>query len=97
MAEKTKLDLQITKVSGKKIETTDQKAHNIQLTRLGKKEGKKMEVLDFLSMRSHQSFEDKAEINPIEIKIENDKIFLFKKYKKTALGLDLKICCFQAQ
>ena len=54
-----------------------------------------MEVLDFLSIRSHQSFEDKAEINPTEIKIENDKIFLFEKYKKTALGLDLKICCFQ--
>ena len=56
-----------------------------------------MEVLDFLSIRGHQSFEDKAEINPIEIKIENDKIFVFEKYKKTALGLDLKICCFQAQ
>ena len=56
-----------------------------------------MEVLDFLSIRGHQSFEDKAEINPIEIKIKNDRIFVFEKYKKTALGLDLKICCFQAQ
>ena len=36
-AERSELDLQITKVSGKKIEMTDQKAHNIQLTRLGKK------------------------------------------------------------
>ena len=42
-----------------------------------------MAIIDLISMRGQQNFEDDAEINPIEIKIENDKIQnMFEKYKK---------------
>ena len=30
--------------------------------------------MDFISVRGQQDFEEKAEINAVEIKIENDKI-----------------------
>lgn len=33
----------------------------------------RMTIMDFISIRDQQNFEDDAEINPIEIKIENDK------------------------
>ena len=46
-----------------------------------------MTTIDFISMRGQQKFEDDAEINPIEIKIENDKIQnMFEKYKKNTLS-----------
>ena len=42
-----------------------------------------MEVIDFISVQGQQSFEEEGEINPIEIKIENDKIQnIFEKHKK---------------
>ena len=48
----------------------------------------------FISIRGKQNFEDDAEINPIEIKIENDKIQnMFEKYKKT-LSVSLSIGYF---
>ena len=41
-----------------------------------------MEVIDFISLCRQQKFKEKAEINPIEIKIGNDKIQnIFGKYK----------------
>ena len=42
-----------------------------------------MTTIDFISLRGPENFEDDAEINPIEIKIENDKIQnMFLKYEK---------------
>ena len=39
-----------------------------------------MTTTDFMSIRGQQNYEDDAEINPKEIKIENDKIQnMFKK------------------
>ena len=41
-----------------------------------------MEVINFISLCRQQKFKEKAEINPIEIKIGNDKIQnIFGKYK----------------
>ena len=81
--EKTELLVQIAKVSGQKIETTDQKIHNFQLTKIGKKRKGRTTTIDFISIRGQQNVEDNVEINPIEIKIENDKIQnMFEKYKK---------------
>ena len=34
-----------------------------------------MTTIDFISIRSQQNFEDKAKINPIEIKIEKAYFF----------------------
>ena len=75
---------QTAKVSGQKIETTNQKIHNFQLTKTGKKRKTRMITIDFISIRGQQNFEDNTEIDPIDIKIENDKIQnMFEKYKKT--------------
>ena len=42
-----------------------------------------MTTIDFVSIRGQQNFDVEAKINPIEIKIGNDKIQkMFKKYKK---------------
>ena len=71
---KSELSVQIAKVSGQKIETTDQKIHNFQVTKIGKKRNARMTTIDFISIRGQQNFDEDAEINPIEIKIENDKI-----------------------
>ena len=54
-----------------------------------------MTTIDFISIRGQQKFEGNAEINPIKIKIENDKIQnMFEKYKKTLSNLALKDCFF---
>ena len=40
-----------------------------------------MTTIDFISILGQQNFEDNAEINPTEIKIEDDKIQnMFEKY-----------------
>ena len=45
-----------------------------------------MTTIDFISIRGQQNFEDDAETNPAEIKIENDKIqIMFEKYKKNSV------------
>ena len=57
-----------------------------------------MTTIDFISKRDHQNFEDDAELNSTEIKIENGKIqSMFEKYKKTLSNLALKSCFFQVQ
>ena len=44
---------------------------SVQIKKVSKK---KQTTIDFISMRGQQNFEDDAEINLVEIKIENDKI-----------------------
>ena len=42
-----------------------------------------MNVVDFISVCRQLQFEENAEINPIKIKIENEKIqLMFQKYNK---------------
>ena len=75
--------VQIAKVSEKNVETTDQKVHNFQLTRITKKCKRKMTMVDLISIRGQENFEDEAKTNPKEIKLESDKIQnKFEKYKK---------------
>ena len=81
--ERSELSVQIAKVSGQKIETKDQKIHNFQLTKIEKKRKARIATIAFISIRGQQNFEDNTEINPEELKIENDKIqSMFEKYKK---------------
>ena len=83
MTERSELSVQIAKVSGQKIETKDQKIHNFQLTKIGKKWKARIATIAFTSIRGQQNFKDNTEINPEELKIENDKIqSMFEKYKK---------------
>ena len=57
--------------------------HNFQITKISKKRKQKMNVVDFISVCRQQQFEENAEINPIKIKIENEKIqLMFQKYNK---------------
>ena len=96
--EKGELLVQIAKVRGQKIETMDQKIHNFQLMKMGGKRKARMRTIDFISIRGQQNFKDDAEMNPLEIKIENNKIQnMFKKYKKSLSNLALKGCFFRAQ
>ena len=56
-----------------------------------------MEVIDFISVRGQESLEEEAEINPIEIKIENVKIQnIFEKYKKYAARFRLEGLLFSS-
>ena len=95
-AEKSELLVQIAKVSRQKTETTDQKIHNFQLTKIGEKRKVRMTTIDFISIRGQKNFQDDAEINSIEIKIENDKIQnMFERYPKKSLSiLAFKGCFF---
>ena len=89
--EKSELLVQIAKVSGQKMETTDQKIHNCQLTEIGEKRKARMTTINFISIQGQQNFEDDAEISPIEIKIENDKTKnMFGKYKKNSVKFSLE-------
>ena len=90
--------VQRAKVSRQEIETTDQKIYNFQLTKIGKKRKVRKTTVDFISTRGQQNFEDNAEINHIEIKIENGKIQnMFEKFTKTRSNSLSKGCFFQVK
>ena len=56
-----------------------------------------MTTIDFISIHGQQNFEDNAEINLIQIKIENDKIQnMFKKYKKKSVKFSLEGLLFSS-
>ena len=89
--EKDSLSLRITKVSRKEIQTTDSKVHNFQITKISKKGKQKMNVVDFISVLGQQQFEKNTKINPIRIKIENEKAqIMFFKYSKYIIRLKLE-------
>ena len=95
--EKDNLSLQITKVSRKEIQTTDNTVHNFQIAKIGKKRKQKMNVVDFISVRRQQQFEENADINPIEIKIENEKIqLMLQKYNKYIIRFKLESPIFSS-
>ena len=78
---KDKLDFQLKHVSGTKLETADNKVHEILITRL-RKSKKNMVILGFLIIKGQQVFEEGKEKNPIEIKIEDNRIRdFYDKYK----------------
>ena len=87
----------MTKVGGKEIQTTDNKVYNFQITKIGKKRKQKMNVVDFFSVCGQQQFEENAEINPVEIKIENEKIqLMFQKYNKYIIRFKLESLTFSS-
>ena len=95
--EKDSLSPQVIKVSGSEIQTTDNKVHNFQITKIGKKRKQKMNVVDFISVHRQQQFEENAEINPIKIKIENEKIqLMFQKYHKYVIRFKLESLIFSS-
>ena len=84
-----RLDFQLKHASGKDLETVDNKPYEILFTRLSKNK-KSMNILDFLIIRGQQMFEEGRDINPIEIKIEDNRVRnLFEKYKGSKVRFKL--------
>ena len=74
------LDFELKHASGTDLETDDNKLYEILFTRLSKSK-KSMNVLEFLIIRGQQVSEEGREINPIEIKIKDNRVRnLFEKY-----------------
>ena len=72
-ANRDKLDFQLKHVSGTELLTHNKKIYEFLLTRL-KIPTKNMNVLDYIIIRGQQVFEEGRDINPIEIKIEDNRI-----------------------
>ena len=97
MRRKSAFSVQIAKVGRQKIETTYRKIYNFQLTKEGGKRKARITTIDFISMRGQQKFEDNAGINPVEIKIENQKIQnMLEKYKKNSAKFSLEGLLFSS-
>ena len=56
-----------------------------------------MNTVDFISARRQQQFEENSEINPTEIKIENEKVqLLIQKYNKYIIRFKLESLAFSS-
>ena len=56
-----------------------------------------MEVIDFLNMRRQQKFEEEKYLNPIEIRIENDRVqSIMTKYRKNSTRFRLEGLLFSS-
>ena len=56
-----------------------------------------MNAVDFISAHGQQQFEENSEINPTEIKIENEKIqLMFQKYNKYIIRFKLESLTFSS-
>ena len=81
----------------KRLKQQTKKYIIFSLRRLEKKVEARITTIDFISIRGQRNFEDDAEINPIEIKIENDKIQnIFEKYKKNPVKFTLEGLLFSS-
>ena len=75
----------------KKADTTDERVHEILISRLGRIRKKQMSVLDFVIIRNQQGFDEEKVINPIEIKVENNRIQnMFDKYSRNKVRFALE-------
>ena len=70
---KNSMELQIAKVTGQSVEIVNKKMHSFSFSRIGKKRKREIDVVDFVMIRRQQSFEKHDQVNPIEIKIEEDR------------------------
>ena len=81
------INLEISEVSGKKVETVDEKIQNVLIS--------KMEVIDFLNTRGQQKFKEEKKLNSIETRIEFDRVqSVLEKYKKNVARFRLKRLLF---
>ena len=84
-----RLGFELKDVRGTDLETDDNNLYEIFFTRLSKSR-KSMNILDFLIIRGQQVFEEGRDINPIEIKIEDNRVRnLFEKYKDNKVRFTL--------
>ena len=84
-----RLGFELKDVRGTDLETDDNNLYEIFFTRLSKSR-QSMNILDFLIIRGQQVFEEGRDINPIEIKIEDNRVRnLFEKYKDNKVRFTL--------
>ena len=84
-----RLVFQLKHISGTDLETSDNKIYEILFSKLIKSK-KSMNILDYLIIRGQQVFEEGRQINPIEIKIEDNRVRnLFDKYKDKKIRFKL--------
>ena len=75
----------------KRLNTADKKVHQILISWLGRKRKKQMTVLDFVIIRGQQGFDEEKAINPIDIRVENNRIQnMFDKYATNKVWLALE-------
>ena len=79
---KENLACQTTKVNGENAEITDKKNYNLAISKNSKKRKFGMEILNSIMIRGQKSFETYDQLNPVEIKIEDDCIINILKSKK---------------
>ena len=77
-----RLDFQLKHVSGTELVTDVNKLHELLFTKLSKSK-KTLNVLDFVIIRGQQVFEEGRDINPIEIKIDENRVQFFLLSIKT--------------
>ena len=84
-----RLGFELKDVRGTDLETDDNNLYEIFFTRLSKSR-KSMNILDVLIIRGQQVFEEGRDINPIEIKTEDNRARnLFEKYKDNKVRFTL--------
>ena len=84
-----RLGFELKHVSGTDLETDNNKLYQILFARLSKSK-KSMDILDFLIIRGRQVFEEVRDTNPIEIKIEDNRVRnVFEKYKDNKVRFKL--------
>ena len=80
---KNSLDFKLTKINGSLPQIRDKKFHNFSFTEIGTKRKKQVnEPIETVIVRGQQKFYLHNTLNPIEIKINDDKILkMLKKHK----------------
>ena len=88
------LSFQLTSVSGNLPTLTDKKIHNLSLTRIGRKRKLPMqEPIETIIICAQENFEIVGGLNPVQIKIEDDRVlnilnkYKIATYKLTPLGI----------
>ena len=78
-----RIGFELKHVSRTDLETDDDKLYEILFTRLSKSK-ESMNIFDFLLIKGQQVFEEGRDINPIEIKTEDNRVRnLFESIKTT--------------
>ena len=69
------MSFQLTSISGNIPKLNDEKNYNFSLTKIGEKRKRKMaEPVETIIIRVQQSFEIAGGLNPVQIKIEYDRV-----------------------
>ena len=69
------MSFQLTSISGNIPKLKDKKNYNFSLTKIGEKRKRKMaEPVETIIIRVQQSFEIAGGLNPVQIKIEYDRV-----------------------